>query len=265
MFVAGVVCFPPIRNFINRKTGINLHGAIYAVAFVVLASIGVSLTGDQQTKQAQEKEIAVQLALQKRVAANRATAEAEFRDNKIAILADAQRLFDAGDMAGVRTVLARLSQIGDPDLVRLRDAASLVSLRSELKQNPTEERLAVIYTDVARIDPADTDAAAKAAEIKSRIAADRARVARAQEREQQIRSQFSGWDGSHPAVERAVKRQMKNPDSYKHVETRYLDIGSEKFTVFTRFSGTNSFNAVVTNTATAIVSPSGEVVSIDIR
>lgn len=158
--------------------------------------------------------------------------------------------------------------IGDPDLVRIREKSSLIFLRKELEQDLSEERQVANYSKIARLDPTDIATKFKVNEITSRVNVERSRVARTQERqerEQQIRQQFSGWDGSHPAVVRAIKSQLKNPDSYKHVETRFNDTGSENFMVFTTFRGTNSFNAVVTNTATATVSPSGEVISLSVR
>lgn len=265
MLLASLICLPPVRTYIARKVGVNVHGAVYAVAFVALASIGISLAGDQQTQQAKDSELAAQDAMKKRMADKRAAAETEFQDNKAAILAEAQRLYDAGDYAGARTLLGKFSMIGDPDLVRIRDKASLILLRKELEQAPSEERQAVIYSEISRIDPADKGAKSKATEINLRIEAERNRVANKLQRESQIKRQFSGWDGAHPAVERAIKDQMKNPDSYQHVETRYIDTGYDNFTVFTRFRGTNSFNAVVTNTATATVSPGGQVLKINVQ
>lgn len=43
---------------------------------------------------------------------------------------------------------------------------------------------------------------------------------------------------------------MHNPDSYKHVETRYADEG-DYILVATTFRGTNAFGGVVTNTVHA--------------
>ena len=54
---------------------------------------------------------------------------------------------------------------------------------------------------------------------------------------------FSEWDGSHDASVRTIKRSMKNPSSFEHVETRFNDN-----TVFTTYRGTNSFGGTVTET-----------------
>jgi len=66
-------------------------------------------------------------------------------------------------------------------------------------------------------------------------------------RKEKIKSQFSAWDGSHKKVESFVKNNMKNPDSYQHIETRYTDKG-DYLLVGTKYRGTNSFNAIVPET-----------------
>lgn len=80
-------------------------------------------------------------------------------------------------------------------------------------------------------------------------------------RQAAVKSLFSLWDGSVHSVEQAIKARLKDPDSYKHVETKYIDSGSGNVAVFTQFRARNSFNAVVPGTATAMVSPTGELVS----
>ena len=56
-------------------------------------------------------------------------------------------------------------------------------------------------------------------------AAQRAAMTPADLRRQRLQAQFSGWDGSHRAVEQAIKARMNNPKSYEHVGTTYVDHG----------------------------------------
>lgn len=82
-------------------------------------------------------------------------------------------------------------------------------------------------------------------------------------RKEQIESQFSAWDGSHKKVVDEIKKQMKNPNSYEHIKTVYFD--REKMDnmikVVCEFRGTNAFNAVVKNTAEAIIDMNGNIKS----
>ena len=54
---------------------------------------------------------------------------------------------------------------------------------------------------------------------------------------------------------------MNNPDSYKHVETKYKDKG-EYLIVTTVFRGTNTFGGVVTNSIKAKIDLNGNILEI---
>lgn len=69
-------------------------------------------------------------------------------------------------------------------------------------------------------------------------------------RREYVESLFSAYDGSHAQLEKAIKSEMKNPDSYEHVETRFRD-DSTTIYVITTFRGTNSFGGIVPQKAEA--------------
>ncbi len=60
---------------------------------------------------------------------------------------------------------------------------------------------------------------------------------------------FSGWDGSHVRIKDWLKRNYLNdPDSYKHVETRFGIIGTgDTLNVITKFTAKNGFGGRVTS------------------
>lgn len=74
-----------------------------------------------------------------------------------------------------------------------------------------------------------------------------------QERKAALKEKFekqymSAWDGSNRALEQYIKRQMNDPDSYKHIETRYgIDYDTGVATIITQFRGKNAFGGVVAN------------------
>ena len=73
----------------------------------------------------------------------------------------------------------------------------------------------------------------------------------AEQRVEQISGQFSAWDGSHRSLEKSVKVSLKDPDSYQHVETSYIDKGSEGIDVVMTYRAKNSFGGYVVNRAAA--------------
>jgi hypothetical protein len=76
------------------------------------------------------------------------------------------------------------------------------------------------------------------------------------EKDIKVKSQFSKYDGSNHIVEEAVKASMNNPDSYKHVNTKYK-VDGNKIHIYTEFRGTNAFNAVVTSNAYGVTDLDG--------
>lgn len=80
-------------------------------------------------------------------------------------------------------------------------------------------------------------------------------------RGEKISKQFFPFSGEHANLARFVKANMKNPDSYDHVKTVYLDKG-DYLIVETTYRGTNSFGGVVPNTIKAKVDIDGNLIDI---
>lgn len=61
---------------------------------------------------------------------------------------------------------------------------------------------------------------------------------------------FSSWDGSNPEFVTAVKSKMNDPESFKHVETRFNDNNNGTLHLYMKFQGKNAFGGTITNEAT---------------
>lgn len=57
-----------------------------------------------------------------------------------------------------------------------------------------------------------------------------------------IDAQFSAWDGSHAKLVQLVKKSMKDPSSFQHVDTRYKKM-DQHIVVWMDYRGKNSFGA----------------------
>ena len=113
-----------------------------------------------------------------------------------------------------------------------------------------------------KVEEAVPSAEEKAEAEKPRVlTAEEKAAAAAQQRKALIEKQFSNWDGSHLALTKYIKKNMHDPKSYKHVETRYRDDG-DFVTVQAKFRGTNAFGGVVMNTVVAKCSIDGQVLEI---
>jgi hypothetical protein len=81
------------------------------------------------------------------------------------------------------------------------------------------------------------------------------------ERQIQVDSQFSLWDGSHIELTKLIKKGLNDPDSYEHVETVYWDM-NDHVIVRTTYSGKNAFGGRVKNWVKAKVDNNGNIVEI---
>ncbi|MBD1399048.1 zinc ribbon domain-containing protein [Pontibacter sp. JH31] len=82
-----------------------------------------------------------------------------------------------------------------------------------------------------------------------------------EERNTNIESQFSAWNGSHRNLERAIKGAMNDPDSYEHVETKYWDMDNH-IVVLTKYRGKNAFGGKVLGSVKARVSLDGDILEV---
>ena len=97
--------------------------------------------------------------------------------------------------------------------------------------------------------------------IKSQTEAENREVNETKSRKELIDKQFSGWDGSHRGLTKYIKENMNDPDSYEHIETRFMDRGDHIF-VATKFRGANAFGGKVVSVISAKVDVEGTVIEI---
>ncbi|NMY14274.1 hypothetical protein HBN74_01705 [Pseudomonas sp. WS 5019] len=136
--------------------------------------------------------------------------------------------------------------------LKVSDYASAVQIYSKLVELEPSNQSYV--KTLARYEKIKLDAEEKA---RKEVAAQQAREAR----RKQVEAQFSGWDGSHRNFERLIKASMNDPDSYEHVETRFIDNG-DYVRVITKFRGKNAFGGMVVDSAVADFTIAGDLIRV---
>ncbi|MBX9936143.1 MAG: hypothetical protein K2Y10_06080 [Burkholderiaceae bacterium] len=249
---------------------------IKAIAILVALLVALGIFGNIMNRiEAHQKEEAAKaaalasLAARKQAQEKRDAQRAEFVANKPQLLAQAKGLIDQGKPDAALELLAKFEQFKDPDIVHAQQLAQTAkrirALSDQLATKPNVLKAMDIYRELTALQPSNPLWPAMMEEIQPKVAAIQMRQSQVQasaNREQAVKRLFSPWDGSVHVVEEAVKARLKDPDSYKHVETRYTDSGAGNIKVFTQYRARNSFNAVVPSTATAEVSPTGELISL---
>lgn len=255
------------RRILERTKFFPSVGWSAALAFVLIAfQVGIfsRATEENRTKD----EATLQQEASARVAAVKKQREEEYAANKAKIIAEVEAQLASGQSReALATITKFMGVTRDPDLGRLQSRAEVQVLKLDLQNEKalSDERLAQIYRTLIKEEPGSRQTyQAKLQKVETQLAAkqklqeEAARLAALEERYKQ---QFSSWDGSHRNVESAVKSGMRNPKSYEHVETRY-NVSANGLTVYTRYRGTNAFNAIVTNDAVVTVGPDGTVLSL---
>ncbi len=116
-------------------------------------------------------------------------------------------------------------------------------------------------TEMHAAEKAERDAAA-AEEAAAKEEAERAEEARiAAEKAETNRKGFhclSAWDGSMPALERYVEDNLRDPDSYEHIETRIAPVSADgTHTVIMKYRARNGFGGMTIGYASGEITNKG--------
>jgi len=263
LFIISLLLLPPVRVFVQSKTGKEFSLKARAVTIIILfVSFGI-VTGIGEDKKRQE--LAAQKAKEQaqKIAAQKKKTIEYYIANKATILNMVRNAIAKADYKKAVSTTNRYLITKDPELRELHKQARTNSLLKQLKTVVSDdlERDHAVYKQLFMLHPQNTKYKNKYQSYSKKIIKRKEKQRLATERKENIKRQFSSWDGSHRNLERYIKSSMNDPDSYKHVETRYADNGSY-LTVSTTFRGKNAFGGVVKNTIVAKISLDGEVLGI---
>jgi hypothetical protein len=272
-FVIGVLLVlffaPSLRDWMFSR-GVPrppLKYAALAVAIAVAGQFGFTIARLNQDAQERADAEAAKAHLAEQVEHAKQEERGRYLAHKQEQLAGITRRSENGQFAEARAQVARLqSLISDPDLeaeLKVIDLAEARRMKDD-EALPLETRVKY-YKMVVGAEPGNASLRAKAMALDTQLLAQQAEQKRQQAavlRKQFIERQFSQWNGAHMELERAIKDTMKNPDSYEHVSTRYIDKGNS-IIVLTKFRGTNSFGAIVPSVVRAEIDDSGRIKSME--
>lgn len=213
------------------------------------------------------------------------SAKAYFEANRADVLAEFGSAIDGKNLATATAIRNRfILAVQDPEFDQVLNR--YVDLKNEIERAEADKarkaKIVEVTTKLASVGATDYDQAitiynellaldagnkiyqqkldrmTKARDAQAaKQAAEKAEAAAQAERQKKIEAQFSGWDGSHRTFERMIKQAMNDPNSYDHVETKYIDKGSF-IRVFCTFRGKNAFGGLVVNTKVADFSIDGD-------
>src|SRR5574343_1183699 len=265
---------PPVRAYVHGKTQWKLPVQLRGVAIVALllaASQFMSASTQRQTA-AEEAEQA-RLQAEKNAKTQAANA-AYFKANRPEIIGKIKQDMASKDYQSAVISAKKYRESQDAELIALYNEADSLyqaqqkaernkALLAQLKTTPENDYTALrnIYQELNSLDRNNDAYATKLNFYTKKAAEEEQKKALAAERDKLISAQFSQWDGAHHGLERFIKENMNDPDSYDHVRTVYWDKG-DYLIVKTTFRGNNAFGGKVLNSVKAEVSLDGKVLRV---
>jgi hypothetical protein len=247
-----------------RKSQLLKASAIVvALAALVLFMVQVVVTGTRKAALVHQQELVEQERINQIEVARREAVASAFIANRKAILGAIRGQIAAGELDDAYAEVSKYDN-KDTELDELRHQIKVALALGALKHEselPAKTR-AVIYENLAALEPSNKEYSAKAQAVRVQVAAQENASVEREGSKSRLLEQFSQWDGSHRNVEAAIKARMNDPDSYKHVETKYKET-STGAVIYTKFRGKNGFGAVITNAAVATVDFDGTVLSLE--
>ena len=86
-------------------------------------------------------------------------------------------------------------------------------------------------------------------------------IKKVKERKEFVEKHFSKWSGEHRGVEKYIKDNMNDPDSYEHEKTTYLETPNY-LVVTTKYRGKNKFGGLVLQESMFKVNYEGQVLEV---
>lgn len=274
VIAASLFLIPPARDFVYSKTNRSMSlgarvGTVVGLLFIASLIVGQDASSQAQRKAEQEAQAQAELAAQ----AKQANID-YYNQHKEEILAKAGEALAAKDYKSVVEQTNKYLAAGDEQLKRLNTKAAEIiaaehkaertdSILTQLKSVPASEyeQNKNLYNQLVAMHPDNAQYKEKLAHYNNKIAEEQRAIAAAAAKKEQIKKQFSAWDGSHYNLERLIKKAMNDPDSYQHDETVYWDMG-DYLVVKTTYRGKNAFGGVVKNFVKAKVSLNGDILAI---
>src|SRR5690554_1965670 len=123
--LAGLVIFPPFRNFFESKTGVALNAKVTGVSVAVLF-IGASIFGGiENDKRSAFKAQEERLAQERQDTESHNALIQEFRDNRESIVAEVREFIGGSDYRSAIRVAERYLVAGDSELMELHREAKV--------------------------------------------------------------------------------------------------------------------------------------------
>jgi hypothetical protein len=264
--VLGLFILPPTYEIFEKKTNLNLSSKAKWFTVIIICIISSFAINNSNTEKDKEVDLITKKASEfinngqidsAKVYIKQAKEKYSTTENKAVILENELTKYKSKSFA--EETLAAMS---DEEFEKLKSNNLSKSYLSQTKLN--SEFIQLMKTKAPEREKIIAEVKKK--KEQERIAKELEIKRKEQEefnknRKENIEKQFSPWDGSHPRLSRMIKENCRNPDSYEHIETRFIDKGNYLFIV-TKYRAQNGFGGMSIGKVSANVDFKGNVIKI---
>ena len=253
--ILGLFITPISYNFIAKKTNITLPSWVKWI----IAIVGCIILYTFQLNEVEENRKEIRLIIKK---ANQLLDKGEIDSANIYISkAKGENRWGVIEASIIEKNLIdyKSEEVAKDTLVSMSDDEFSQLKKDELKKSYFPQK----YLNTNFISLMKKLAPQRAIIIKSNeiVKETKKLIEKEAKRKKLIEEQFSAWDGSHKGLTRMLKKNMRNPDSYEHIETTYRDDG-KSLLIKTSYRGQNGFGGMTIGNVTARVDFNGNVLEV---
>lgn len=178
------------------------------------------------------------------------------KDQQIDIIMDGEIVGSQIFEAGAQARLLSLSENDKLNVERNNTKFQVPVAETDFLEAADRLQRAIAYQQQAEEARKREEAIAKKEEAIAKRAAEKEEAKRQAEIDKKIQKQFS-WDGSHYAFKRYIKKNLKDPKSFDHIETKSYKRSDGDILVIMKYRAKNSFGGYTIETSSGIFDVEG--------
>jgi len=280
MLLGSLILIPKIKDLISSKMNYSLKvEASILFALMALAVIFIFASERREKVEKAKKQELKQAAKEERQEAEKILARKQdgekrlrrlnFEASKTETIIQLKKLISENDIDKASSICLKYLEFNDVDISGIQKEidgikkqkriSDLSKELSDTAEGDFKTRIS-IYQELVLLEPESKEHKEK---LNLYIDLNKKKIEQKKQdavSKKEFTECISVVDGHHLALQRAIKENLKDPDSYKHIETKYLATESG-YDIVTKFRSKNSFNGYVISRAFAQTDKSGKVLS----
>ena len=249
ILVISMLLLPPIRQFFYLKTkkqiSFNIKSFLIWVMIILFGILAVISSNNNETRESEKRE---QEQVKKLAEINKNNID-YFNINRKKIIEKAKMYLANKSYQETIKLTDKYLVTKDKELQQINYLAKTEMILTRLKTISSEDYIGnkKLYKQLVSLNPENTKYKEMLDSYLNKIKLEAIKKEKNKIKKKKIEESFSAWDGSHIKLAYMIKKNMNDPDSYKHDETVYV-VKGDYLIVTTAYRGRNGFGGIVRET-----------------